>query len=277
MSKPVLIVACLCAGLVGLSLAGYIALRVPTVERTVSASSDYSSFVSLAVRSANGSVSIERIDGAELEVEATIRARDEQRLDAAKVMTREASSGMCEVLIAWPDDARLRGEGADIRIGLPHAAELVVETSNGDVRIDGFIAMIKIATTNGSVQVSGPARRVDATTTNGTVELDGIAGPARVRSTNGRFNISLAPDNPGPVFLTSTNGGGTLQVGSAFLGQLFVRTSNGEITLEGFDAGATPRTVKQTGRTRLFDFGPADHGSRLQTTNGGVIIRSIRP
>ncbi len=277
MRNRVLFGVCLCIALVGLSFAGYIALRVPTVERAKSVSSDFSSFVSLVVRTANGSVTIERIEGSEIYVDATIRARDEQRLDSAQVVVREASPGVCEVLVEWPDDVRLRGEGADIHVGLPHAAELVLEASNGDVRVDGFIAMIKIATTNGAIQISGPAHQVDATTTNGTIALDGIAGPVRIRSTNGRFDIALTQDNPGPVFLTSTNGGGTLEVGSAFLGQLFVRTSNGQITLEDFDAAATPRTVKETWRTKLFDFGAADHNSRLQTTNGDVVIRSIGP
>ncbi len=277
MRKLLLIGACLCIALVGLGLTAYLTFRAPTVVGTESVSADFSSFPSLAVRNGNGSISIERIEGSEIKVDATIRARDEQRLASTSVIIGESSPGVCQVFIGWPDGERLRGEGADLRIGLPHAAELSIQTSNGDVRVDGLIAMITVSTTNGAIRVSGPAQQVHATTTNGTIDLDGIAGPVRVRSTNGRFDIALDPENPGPVFLMSTNGGGVLEVGSAFLGELFVRTSNGGITLDGFDENAMPRTIKETWRTKHFDFGPADHGSRLQTTNGDVVIRSIGP
>jgi hypothetical protein len=259
-----------------LGLATWSVLASRTVEKVESASSALAAGLAVSAQSDNGFIAVEAGPGPEVMVDATIRARNEERLRATRLVLVESDDGRCEVYIEWPEGKRQRGEGADLRLRLPAVTEVHLQTSNGDIRVDGLRAAVRAVSTNGAIRVVGPAQRIDAATTNGTVDLHGVTGPVRVRSTNGRFSIALDPDNPGPVYLTTTNGGGELAVGPAFIGSLSVRTSNGRITLEGFEAHELPDTVKTGGRVGLFDFGPAEHGSTLRTTNGAVRIRPNR-
>ena len=252
-------------------------LGISTVEKTESHSAPFSASSSLTAETGNGTITVARTNNPELVVDATIRSRTEERLQATLLIVRESADGIYEVTVKWPDDERLMGEGADLKIRLPGASDLRLATSNGALRVDGLDAAIKASTTNGSVTIIGPARSATVTTTNGRIDLNNIAGEVLARTTNGRIEASLAPENPGPVILTSTNGGIALLVGPSFAGQVSVRTSNGQIRLGDFEPGARPSTVKSGRRTGQFNFGDAGKGSVLTTTNGNVTIGPIDP
>jgi len=246
-----------------------------TVEKTESRSASFSESSVLSARTTNGTVTVERAEERVLAVDATIRARTEERLQAAQLVVRESTDGTYEVFVEWPSDERLHGEGADLKIRVPGASDIELTSSNGALRIAGIDAAIKATTTNGAIQISGPAQRVNAATTNGNITLESITGEVQARSTNGRVRASLAPENPGPVKLTSTNGSITLFVGPSFAGQVSVQTSNGRIALGDFGPSEAPNTLTHERRSAQFAFGDAGSGSSLTTTNGNVTIAPI--
>lgn len=252
-------------------------LRRTVVVKTEAHSTPFSASMALSADTGNGTISIEQSSELVLAVDATIRAKTAERLEATRLVVNESADGTYEVFIEWPDDQRLSGEGASLNIRLPGASDIQLVTSNGNISVEGLDAAILASTTNGTVTIIGPAREANVTTTNGSIRLEQIVGSVRARSTNGRIDASLDTDNPGPVNLTSTNGSITLRVGASFAGSVSVRTSNGQISLGDFQPDRAPSTLKQDRRTGQFDFGGEGGESSLQTTNGNVTIAPIEP
>lgn len=264
-----------CLAAISVVSSGCSNLGLTTVQKTESRSASFSESSVLSARTANGTVTVERAEERVLAVDATIRARDEDRLQAVQLIVRESTDGAYEVFVEWPNGEIRQGEGADLKIRVPGASDIELTSSNGALRIEGLNAAVKATTTNGVIHISGPARRVNAATTNGNITLESIAGEVQARSTNGRVRASLAPENPGPVKLTSTNGSITLFVGPSFAGQVSVRTSNGQIALGDFGPNEAPSVLKHERRIAQFGFGDASSGSSLTTTNGNVTIAPI--
>ncbi|MFG0291909.1 MAG: DUF4097 domain-containing protein [Phycisphaerales bacterium JB050] len=246
-----------------------------TIEGQRSASMPITDSSVISVQSVNGDIQVVRGDDLTLSVEATIRARDEERLNATQIVTNHEADGSYSVSIAWPNNKRLNDEGADFFITLPGVSELKLQSSNGAFRIENLDAAVHARTTNGSIRIIGPSRSIDAATSNGAIQLEGTVGPVTARSSNGRIRLLLAPENTGPVVLSTSNGNITLGVGPAFSGDLAMTTSNGELNAKGFSSEHSPIHIESSRNSLRLGFGEAAHKSSLRTSNGTVTVQPL--
>ncbi len=247
----------------------------PTVEGQMSYSMVIEDSPVISVRSTNGGIKVVRGSDPDMLVEATIRARSEERLNATRIVSSREADGSYSVTVAWPDDKRLNNEGAEFLITVPGASELKLESSNGAFNVEGLDAAVYARTSNGSVRVIGPARSVDAVTSNGTINIEGVTGEVTARSSNGWVRLMLDSENPGPVVLTTSNGNLTLGVGTAFDSEVELTTSNGGLNVDGFATGDAPAFFESRRNYLRLGFGDATHRSTLRTSNGSVTVQPL--
>jgi hypothetical protein len=136
-------------------------------------------------------------------------------------------------------------------ITLPRGVKLDVESTNGDVTVNGQTAELLLQTVNGNVDAKG------------------VRGIARLSTTNG--DIRLAVDSAGGTLnAETTNGDVNLQLPAALNALLTMRTTNGELTLgyPGNVANATKRTISAT-------LGTGGTPIEVQTTNGDVTVKKV--
>ena len=94
--------------LAGLLMAGCDLMPVHTATKKAIVA--HVSDTSLHVQTANGSVKVTRADREDVQIEARIRARTLERLDATKVVAERDDNGQLIVRVDWPQGKRLGGE-----------------------------------------------------------------------------------------------------------------------------------------------------------------------
>lgn len=237
------------------------------------------------VRTRNGNVEVQGTAGSDAVVVATLRARTQQRLDEAKVVT-DASGGTLSVRVEWPDGRPQAGEGCSFKIDAPAPSGVHVDTSNGKIALRDTSGLADLDTSNGSIRVINHAGEVQADSSNGGIDIRDTSGPVEAITSNGRIELMnvggravahtsngsiiahLSESSPGPVQLRSSNGSIDLALGSAFAGELRVSTSNGNVRLN------SPATVTNmvSGRSATLQFGSGGAASSVITSNASVSI-----
>lgn len=245
-------------------LGGCLSISPAKYERTLTAQNALAAPAPVKVRTGNGYIRVSRSTSGKVEVSADAALQTPERRDAFAVRS-ELVGGDWVIEPVWPDGKALSNERCAFTIGLPDAASLDLETSNGRIEFAGFSGPAHAATSNGEIKVASHNGPIDASTSNGAVELKGVAGAAKARTSNGRITIELLA--AGPVEARTSNGRIDLTVPAGFTGRLAADTSNGRVTAD-LAAGARAELRKSSG---AVDFGPGPE-STLSTSNGAIHI-----
>ncbi len=245
------------------------------------------------VRTANGAVRVEAKPVAQVRVTATVRAQSQERLDATQVRVERGADSTLLVSVLWPDDRRRSNEGVSFEIAIPDAGgvtvkttngsistaglsgEAVLESSNGRVTVDGHNGPVHINTSNGSVNVKD-AGSVWVESSNGGIELTRVATPVTVDTSNGSVRATLRNDASGPVKIDSSNGPITLTVGPAFAGEVVMDTNNASCKAEELPGATIVSMGRSSGRIRVGGVGSGGEESRLDTSNGSIVVKGAK-
>lgn len=240
----------------------------------------------LHIRTANGSVEVRRADVAVIEIEATVRAIGQERVEQTRIVAEPAADGGTRVYVVWPDGQRRSNEGCSFVIRTPDADGVDIDTSNGRVTIVGLRGPARVDTSNGAIEVEDHTGGVFADTSNGRITLRkvqgdvvadssngaiealDVAGKIQADTSNGRVSVRLAPGCHGPLDLDTSNGAVRVEVAAGFAGVFDARTSNGAVRVLGassVDGGRA--SAKAT-------FGAGGEESVIRTSNGSVEIVS---
>ena len=218
----------------------------------------------LEVKGVNGTVSVERADGDEAEVTATLEAdRSDpaevriERVDHADGVTfcavYPAPSGRRANRCAPGDDGRMNVRDNDVEvhfvIRLPADVRFSGRTVNGDVKAQDVASDLELVTVNGDVRLrtTGHAR---ARTVNGSIDavLGRVDGDLEFETVNGSIDLDLPDDAGADLDARWVNGG--LDTSLPF-------------TVQG-------RLSRTRARGTLGDGGPR---LALSTVNGSIGIR----
>ena len=210
----------------------------------------------LEIREPNGRITIEAIDGTEIQVNAT---------RVAKAPTEEAAKAAAEKIQIneKASDDRVELDGAagfqltsglsqrvDYDVKVPRSISLAIKATNSQITVKSVTGMVKIETVNGEIIVDGAEHGADILTVNGRVILNLAkigAGGARVRSTNGEIEVSVPAG--GKATLTA-------------------RVANGAVETEGLNL----QTTEKTHRLLEATLGGGGPDIRLDATNGLIKI-----
>jgi putative adhesin len=157
-------------------------------------------------------------------------------------------------------------------VQVPEESNLVLRTSNGEVRVSATSGSVEARTTNGDIVVENVKGDVDLLTTNGEVRVNDLAGAVVAHTTNGSIVAEMRKLPPrGSVELGTTNGNVEAYFANDLRATLTAATTNGQVSIgfpivrEGVMTSKTIRGTIQGGGAKIS----------LGTTNGNVEVRRL--
>ena len=163
----------------------------------------------------SGTFDVEAVNGNSLEIRAVLSARGATEEDAQKIlakveMAEQADASRVRVQAKYPRELGRHGIEVNYTIRAPRSAKVAIENVNGQLRLSGAFAGLKVETTNGSVNGEGLGNTVVATTTNGEIKVrmaslggDGMT----LETTNGTIDVRLPADAKATLSARCVNGG----------------------------------------------------------------------
>ena len=243
----------------GALLGGLLALLL-AVSAHAQVSQEFHRTVSLP---ANGRVSLDNVNGNveitgwsrnEVQIDAVKQARDQQRLDEARIEV-ETGSDSVKIHTQYPRD-HTNNNPASVNYTL-HVPQ--------NARLDG------ISLVNGSLTVEKMTAEVDAKLVNGKAHIRDLSGEANISSVNGSIDANYASlNNVREIKLKSVNGSIELGLPGSPNAEVKASTVNGSIktdfplTVQGAFSGRSLSGTLGSGGTRI----------ELSNVNGSMHIGS---
>jgi DUF4097 and DUF4098 domain-containing protein YvlB len=242
----------------------------------------------LTIESQNGRITVEAWNRPEARIQITreVRASDDER--AAELMRElraevTLAKGRIEVKSRYPKRTesvgilevlgqRVSALNIHYYVQVPTRTRLVLQTSNGELRVRGTSAYVVGQTVNGNVEVASTAGHVEVSTTNGAIKLSGIDGSARAGTTNGGIDAefrSLDPDVG--IDLHTTNGNLVASLPADLKAVLEAMTTNGRVSID-FPIEKVGVKSSKVVQGRIGGGGVV---VKLRTTNGNIAVKRV--
>lgn len=264
-----------------------------TVHRSWTVGSDDVSL--LDVETANGSITVEGSDTAEIRIKSwvTVQSRSERAAEefADRVTTRVLREGeRLRIHRECPSKPRRTSVSVRYEIVVPASVELDLRSSNGQITVAHVTANVRARTSNGKIHVHHSEGEFDLHTSNGKVDLKSVSGRVNARTSNGRIELlserldegvfvssngavdATVLEQAGVVDITTTNGGIDLALPGDYQGHLDARTSSGSIHSE---FAVVPE--KRSKRRLVGVIGTSGSGCvSLDTSNGSIRLKTAK-
>ena len=211
-----------------------------SADREVSESRKAAPEGSVRIENLSGSVTVEGWNRSELSVTGTL-GDDVERLD----ITGDEKNRRISVKI--PRNRSGKDLQSVLRIRLPVASDVHVETVSADIDVSGIEGILKAETVSGAVAVDAASPRVVAGSVSGEVRLRLKSSEAEVTSVSGSVSFEL---DSGEVRAESVSG--RLSGLAGKLSKCRLESVSGKVS---FDGGLEP-----------------DGSLRVKTLSGGVVI-----
>jgi len=160
----------------------------------------------------NGGVTITGWDRSEVQIDAVKKAKDQQRLDEAKIEV-EASSDSVHIRTRYPE-GHTNNNPATVtyELHVPRNARLdSINLVNGSLTISQFGGDLRAELVNGSSTIHDLAGRTEISSVNGTVNAyyASLANvkEIRLKSVNGSVKLGLPSSPNADVSVSTVNGG----------------------------------------------------------------------
>ncbi len=203
------------------SLAGFLSATVLAMLLSVSAYAEVSQeFHRTVALSSNGQVSLENINGDveitgwnrnEVQIDAVKTARDQQRLDEAKIEVNSTSNSV-EIKTEYPE-GRTNNNPASVRYTLhvPQGARIdKIKLVNGSLTVQKTTGEVRANLVNGKVYASELSGEADLATVNGSIaaNYNSLANvrEIKLKSVNGKVDLLLPQSPNADVTASVTNG-----------------------------------------------------------------------
>lgn len=220
---------------------------------------------SLAVDSRAGDVSIELTDGP-ARVEAEARGPDADRVKMVR-LTVETDGDELRIVPRWPRGSWRDHERVDLTIYVPRRVGVEIDTSAGDIRVEGMSGLLKIESSAGDVEIAdhdGPVR-VDSSA--GDIQMDHVSGDIEAETSAGDIDLH---DVGWPIEALTSAGDVTVLMRPGFAGEMHAVTSAGDVRLPGDAVHQERAGAMQSASTRLGD---AKEKCVFKTSAGDITVR----
>jgi DUF4097 and DUF4098 domain-containing protein YvlB len=246
-------------------------------ERPVSLTGELAAGTPLEVYTQNGHVSVSVdpgvmgmvVDGiivgaGKSESEARMRA-ESIRVD---VVVRD---GKTVVQPVYPNGDRRSSEGCSFVIRVQSLADVLIDSSNGAIDLNGGMGAARLDTSNGAVRVHGYSGSLEVDSSNGALVIEDVDGDVDADTSNGSIVVRNGGDLTHALALSSSNGDVTIELAGGATGTLHAETSNGLVSLEGINMVGSSGSA--SGNVCDVDFGQPGPRHHVSTSNGSVSVR----
>ena len=200
----------------------------------------------------NGNVEITGWERNEVQIDAVKTARDQQRLDEARIEV-ETSSSSVEIRTHYPQHL-FNNSAASVHYTLhvPQNERLEhIDLVNGSLEVQKISGEISANLVNGKLRASDLAGEADLATVNGTIEANYNSltnvRDIKLKSVNGSINLTLPPSPNAEVSASAVSGG---------------ITTDFPLTVKGHVVGKSLSGTLGSGGVRI----------ELNNVNGGIHI-----
>ena len=196
----------------------------------------------LVVSSRHGEISVTAVEGTEIVIE-----RDEHYVFRRPSREAELVGSTLVLGDGCPsfNFLFLGGCRVDFRVTVPAGVSLELDSSNGDLVVEGITGGVVLRTSNGDIDLDRLTGEIDAKTSNGAVIGRGLESSAVDADTsNGRISLVFeAP--PDRLVAKTSNGNIDIEV-PALPYRINANTSNGDIDLDVVSDPDAARTIDVT-------------------------------
>ncbi len=243
----------------------------------------------LSVENFNGSVEITGWEKDSVQVTGTKNAATEELLQAIKIDIVPSADAV-RIRTIRPSERR-GNMGARYVIRVPFKTELErVESSNGQIRVEGVEGMARLRSSNGSVKVWKAHGPLEATTSNASIDVQEFSGSAVLKTSNGSIKADgirgyfeattsnasidarlLEIEGARPIKLGSSNGSITLALEALKGNDIIANTSNAGITVKLPSAIGAQVKASTTNSSITTDFDVSVRGTQSKNQLEGTI------
>lgn len=156
----------------------------------------------------------------------------------------------------------------DVFARVPRSTAVSVQTSGGDVEVEGTALPAVLATSGGDIELRSTRGRAEARTSGGDIEAQGHVGTLALRTSGGDIDAS---DISGDVS-ASTSGGDVRVISRG--GLVNARTSGGDVHIGGAIAGGSAQT---SGGDVRVDLTRSPTSAIEVSTSGSGAVVAIAP
>jgi hypothetical protein len=193
----------------------------------------------IVVMSDNGEISVTAVEGTEIVIERDERYvfRRPSRDADLKGTTLVLGDGCPSFNILF-----LGGCRVDFRLTVPAGVSIDLDSSNGDLVVEGITGGVVLHTSNGDVDLDRLSGEVDAETSNGSIIGRSLTSPSvHADTSNGRITL-IFDEPPDRVVADTSNGNIDIEV-PAMPYRIDADTSNGDIDLDVVSDPDAARTI----------------------------------
>ncbi|HEX8877876.1 MAG TPA: DUF4097 family beta strand repeat-containing protein [Phycisphaerales bacterium] len=228
----------------------------------------------LTVSTRNGAVAVTRGNTDQMIITAEVFAKTKEDLAKIEISMASDSDKGSSVEVEFPDPNRVSDMGCSLKIELPRANGVMIETTNGPIQVSEMAGKAVLETTNGPVMISDQDGEVIVETMNAPVQAKDVKGTVTIKTSNGPVELSLHKDVSESFEIESSNAPVEVWMPRSFEGVLSAQTSNGNISFPA-DAGLTKKPANRGYGTASGQatFGKGGAASSIETSNGPVTIR----
>jgi DUF4097 and DUF4098 domain-containing protein YvlB len=206
----------------------------------------------VTLENVNGNVEITGWDKNEVQIDAVKSARDQQRLDEAKIEV-EGSGDAVRIRTRYPEGhANNNPASVHYTLHVPAGAQLA-----------------KISLVNGSLDIAQVRGEVNANLVNGKLKAHDLAGRADLSTVNGSSEVAYSTLNSvSEVKISAVNGSINLMLPASPNAEISASTTNGNIKSDfpmQIESGSVGRRLKGT-------LGSGDTRIELSNVNGSTHI-----
>jgi hypothetical protein len=201
------------------------------------------------------------------ELEADVEVR-KNRIDiVSRFPKRRESIGIWDIL-----GRKVASLQINYYVQVPNETNVLLETTNGEVRARGLGGRLQAKTTNGDMRIEEVKGNVDLATTNGEIQMMGVSGEVSARTTNGSVVAEIRRVPPrGTIGIETTNGNVEAYFSKDLKATLEATTTNGRVSIAfpilraGVMTSKSIRGTIQGGGAKIS----------LEATNGNVEVRRL--
>lgn len=184
----------------------------------------------LAVHTRNGGVTVVQGSSDEVVITAELYAKTKEDLSKVQIDAANDAAKGSSVHVKFPDVKRADVMGCSLRIEMPRAKGVTIETSNGPIVLEQMAGKAVLETSNGPVTVTKHDGSVAIETDNAPVETTDVVGEIAIKTSNGPVEVNLHEAASEKFVIETSNAPVEVAVPKDFHGILGVETSNGNIS-----------------------------------------------
>ncbi len=150
-----------------------------------------------------------------------------------------------------------------------------VNTSNGEIEINGTRGDVEALTSNGEIDFSDIRGTVSAKTSNGEIEIKGTTAIVEAITSNGEIHAEILTLPEEGTEISTSNGSIHVYIVDDLNGDLMAATSRGRVQIEDVSLQSRVKVASRSSSVFVGEIGNGGRPLNLSTSNGEISLHRV--